>query len=104
MPSSKKTMKNGKEEEVNESISSDEEEIGEQSEDEEDDEEEGVPVSDLDSDEAEEDADIVPYQKLHKDNHAALTQALSTFALPISTLRFSVHQSFTTPDTEAIDV
>jgi len=100
----KKTMKNGKEDEVNESISSDEEEIGEQSEDDDDDEEEGVPVSDLDSDEAEEDADIVPYQKLHKDNHAALTQALSTFALPISTLRFSVHQSFTTSDTEAIDV
>ena len=36
----KKTMKNGKEDEVNESISSDEEEIGEQSEDDDDDDEE----------------------------------------------------------------
>ena len=89
----------------------DEEEQGEEGdededeEDEEDEEEEGIPLSDLDSDAGEgEDVDIVPYQKLHKDNHAALTQALSTIALPISSLPFHVHQSVTSTETVTIDV
>jgi rRNA-processing protein EBP2 len=64
----------------------------------------GVPLSDLDSDAGEGDVDLVPYQKLYKDNHAALTQALSTFALPISTLPFHVHQSVTSSETVTIDV
>jgi len=85
----------------------DEEEQGEEGDEDEDeeDEEEGIPLSDLDSDAGEgEDIDIVPYQKLHKDNHAALTQALSTIALPISSLPFHVHQSVTSTETVTIDV
>jgi len=66
--------------------------------------EEGVPFSDLESLEGDEDVDIVPYQKLFKDNHAALTQALSTFALPLDTLPFHIHQSITSSQDVAIDV
>jgi len=87
------------EEDEDENVEDDEED-----DDAEDDEEEGVLLSDLDSDAQEEDMDIVPYQKLHKDNHAALTQALSTFALPLDTLPFHVHQSFTSPAGDEVDV
>ena len=68
--------------------------------------EDDVPLSDLDSNASDaQDIDIVPYTKLHKDNHAALTQALSTFALPLTTIPFHIHQSFTSPATsEEIDV
>src|SRR5579859_1290535 len=63
--------------------------------------EEEVPLSDLDSNASDaQDIDIVPYTKLHKDNHAALTQALSTFALPLTTIPFHIHQSFTSPATD----
>ena len=81
-------------------LSSDSEDSGDD-----EDQEAGIPLSDLDSDAGEgEDVDIVPYQKLHKDNHAALTQALSTFALPISSLPFHVHQSVTSTESVTIDV
>ena len=92
-----------------------EESSAEEEEDDEDDEEgddleenendEGVPFSDLESNAGEgDDVDIVPYIKLHKDNHAALTQALSTFALPLSTLPFRLHQSVTASESVTIDV
>ena len=71
---------------------------------EEDDNNEGIPLSDLESVEGEGDVDIVPYQKLYKDNHAALTQALSTFALPLSTLPFHIHQSITSFEDAKIDI
>jgi rRNA-processing protein EBP2 len=68
-------------------------------------EEDGVPLSDIDLDAEEGDnIDLVPYLKLHKDNHAALTQALSTFALPLSNLPFHVHQSVTASESVTIDV
>jgi rRNA-processing protein EBP2 len=86
----------------------DEDENGEEENDEEEDreeEEEGIPLSDIESDaETGQDVDIVPYQKLYKDNHAALTQALSTIALPISSLPFHVHQSVTSTESVPIDV
>ena len=92
-----------------------EESSAEEEEDDDDDEEgddleenendEGVPFSDLESNAGEgDDVDIVPYIKLHKDNHAALTQALSTFALPLSALPFHLHQSVTASESVTIDV
>jgi rRNA-processing protein EBP2 len=82
----------------------DEESTEDSEEDGTDEEENGVPFSDLDSD-MEEDGDIVPYQrKPHKDNHAALTQALSTFALPFSTLPFNQHLSVTSTEDVTVDV
>ena len=88
-----------------EELSSDSEEESADEENEADKDEEGIPLSDLDSDAGEgEDVDIVPYTKVFKDNHAALTQALSTFALPISSLPFHVHQSVTSTESVTIDV
>lgn len=68
-----------------------------------DNDEEGVPLSDVDLDAAGDDVDVIPYQKIFKDNHAALTQALSTFALPWASLPFHAHQSVTAGDV-TIDV
>jgi len=88
-----------------EDLSSDSEEESADEENDEDKDEDGIPLSDLDSDAGEgEDVDIVPYTKVFKDNHAALTQALSTFALPISSLPFHVHQSVTSTESVTIDV
>lgn len=85
--------------------SSAEEDEDEDEEDDAENNENEVPFSDLESQDGEgDDVDIVPYIKLHKDNHAALTQALSTFALPLSTLPFHVHQSVTTSELVTIDV
>jgi rRNA-processing protein EBP2 len=94
------------EEDEDEEEDDDEEEEEEDEEDEsQNEEEEGIPLSDIESDAADgEDIDLVPYQKLHKDNHAALTQALSTFALPLATLPFHVHQSVTATESVTIDV
>jgi rRNA-processing protein EBP2 len=81
---------------------------GEDSEDDEEDEDnqddDGVPLSDVDLDAAGDDIDVVPYQKVFKDNHSALTQALSTFALPWTTLPFAAHQSITSSLDAPIDV
>ena len=108
VPLPSKNIENGPEdsEEDQESSDNDEEEQVDEEEDSENDDENdrGIPLSDLDSDAGEGDVDVVPYQKLYKDNHAALTQALSTFALPISTLPFHVHQSITSSETVTIDV
>ena len=105
-----------KEDEVTEPIPSafseeEEEASDEENEDDDDDEEvdsdeeeEGVLLSELDSDAEGSDIDIVPYQKLHKDNHAALTQALSTFSLPLASLPFHIHQSITSSSLDEIDV
>jgi rRNA-processing protein EBP2 len=86
--------------------SEDEEEYDQDSEDSEaeNDDDEGIPLSEIDSDAGDQDVDVVPYIKLHKDNHAALTQALSTFALPIQSLPFHVHQSVTAAESVSIDI
>jgi len=81
-----------------------EEEEEDSAEDEDEDEEEGVPLSDIDLDAAGDDIDVVPYQKVFKDNHAALTQALSTFALSWSSLPFHSHQSITASEDVTIDI
>jgi rRNA-processing protein EBP2 len=99
----------GLEEEETEKSSAEDEEDDDEDEEgddlEENETDEGVPFSDLESNaDVENDVDIVPYIKLHKDNHAALTQALSTFALPLSTLAFHVHQSVTASESVTIDV
>jgi len=93
-------------------VEQDEEEDGVEEEEEEEeegsaegeDEEEGVPLSDIDLDAAGDDIDVVPYQKVFKDNHAALTQALSTFALSWSSLPFHSHQSITASEDVTIDI
>lgn len=51
-----------------------------------------IPLSEIGSDTE----DIVPHRRLTINNTAALTRALSSFALPLSTLPFSTHQSLTT--------
>jgi rRNA-processing protein EBP2 len=81
-----------------------EEDDEEDDEEDEDEEDEGVPLSDVDLDAAGDDVDVVPYQKVFKDNHPALTQALSTFALPWTTLPFAAHQSTTSSLDAPIDV
>ena|ERR1700738_22793 len=63
-----------------------------------------ILLSDIDSDAGEQDVDVVPYIKLHKDNHAALNQALLTFALPLDKLPFHVHQSITATELVTIDI
>jgi rRNA-processing protein EBP2 len=64
-----------------------------------------IALSDLPSDaEAPSDVDIIPHQKLYKDNHAALTSVLATIALPISSLPFHVHQSVTAAEKVTVDV
>jgi len=65
---------------------------------------EGILLSDVGSDVDEQDVDVVPYIKLHKDNHAALTQSLSTFALPFDKLPFHAHQSVTASVSVTIDI
>ena len=80
-----------------------EEDVEESSEEEEGNNEEGVALSDIDSD-AERDADLVIHHKVHKDNHAALSQALSSIALPIPTLSFHVHMSVTSSEAVSIDI
>jgi rRNA-processing protein EBP2 len=52
-------------------------------------------LEDLDDEEKE---DIIPHQRLTINNTVALTAALKRFALPISKLPFSEHQSVTTSE------
>jgi rRNA-processing protein EBP2 len=95
------SMPKDKENEFEES-ETDGKEDGESEEQNEDDS--GIPLSDVEYDAEDGDVDLVPYQKLHKDNHAALTQALSTIALPHPTLPFHVHQSITSTEHTTVDV
>ena len=61
----------------------------------------GIPLSDVESLNSEEKADILSHQRLTINNITALTKALKSVALP-SDLPFSVHQSITTPEPVAI--
>jgi rRNA-processing protein EBP2 len=66
----------------------------EDDEDEEDDdeEEEDIPISDIESLDSDDKADIIPHQRLTINNTAALTAAYKSIAQP-SNLPFSVHQT-----------
>ncbi|KAL7267136.1 rRNA-processing protein EBP2 [Rhizina undulata] len=81
------------EEEEEEEEDENEEEEDENEEDEEEDEED-ISLSDIEDEDLEV-PDVIPHQKLTINNHSALTQALSTIALPANLL-FSEHQSITT--------
>jgi len=72
----------------------------------EEEEEEDIPLSDIESLGSNSDeADIIPHQRLTINNTTSLTRALESFALPLSTLAFSEHQSITTSaPTEIADV
>lgn len=71
--------------------------------DEDEDEEEGIPLSDIESlGSGSDEADIIPHQRLTINNTSALTRALEAFALPLSTLPFSEHQSITTAEPTSI--
>lgn len=59
-------------------------------EEEEDEQEEDVPLSDVELDD---DADVVPYQKVTVNNRKALAQALSNITLPYKDMKFSEHLS-----------
>jgi rRNA-processing protein EBP2 len=66
---------------------------------------EDIPFSDIASLSSEERGDVVPYQRLTINNHAALTASLSRIALPTSNTPFSTLQSVTsTADTVIQDV
>lgn len=72
---------------------------GENDQDNSDDEDdEDIPMSDLEDLDDEEKEDIIPHQRLTINNTVALTAALKRFALPISKLPFSEHQSVTTSE------
>ncbi|KAF5103853.1 hypothetical protein D0Z03_000029 [Geotrichum reessii] len=58
--------------------------------DEEEEEEEDVPLSDVELDD---DADVVPYQKVTVNNRKALAQALNNITLPYKDMKFSEHLS-----------
>ena len=64
----------------------------EEEEDEEEEEEEDIPLSDVELDD---DADVVPFQKVTVNNRKALAQALSNIALPYNKMKFSEHLSVT---------
>lgn len=64
----------------------------------EDEDDEDIPISDLEDLDDEEKEDIIPHQRLTINNTVALTAALKRFALPISKLPFSEHQSVTTAE------
>lgn len=63
--------------------------------DEEEEEEEDVPLSDVELDD---DADVVPYQKVTVNNRKAMTQSLASFSLPHKDLKFSEHLSVTSSE------
>jgi rRNA-processing protein EBP2 len=62
----------------------------ENEDEEEEEEEEDVPLSDVELDD---DADVVPFQKVTVNNRKALAQALSNIALPYDKMKFSEHLS-----------
>ncbi|KAF2663583.1 Ebp2-domain-containing protein [Microthyrium microscopicum] len=64
-------------------------------EDEEDEEAEDIPYSDIASLSSDDRGDVVPYQRLTINNHAALTASLARIALPLTSLPFSAHQTIT---------
>ena len=64
--------------------------------DEEEEEEDDIPLSDIDE-EADGADDIIPYQRLTINNTAALTKALTSIALPTTSMPFSEHLTVSTP-------
>ncbi|KAF5097456.1 hypothetical protein D0Z00_002393 [Geotrichum galactomycetum] len=83
-----------------ESDSEDEEDFSnkvenEDEEEEEEEDEEDVPLSDVELDD---DADVVPFQKVTVNNRKALTQALSNITLPYEKMKFNEHLSVTSDE------
>ena len=66
------------------------------------DNDEHVPFSDIASLDSQERGDVVPYQRLTINNHAALDAAHTRIALPLSKLSFSAHQSVTSEQPTSI--
>ncbi|KAF8538122.1 eukaryotic rRNA processing [Trichophaea hybrida] len=99
MPSKKAPAVEEEEEEDGESEHEDEDE---EEEEEEEEEEDDVALSDIESDGDLATEDVIPYQKLTIDNHAALTSLRNRIAMPIAKLPFSEHQSLTT--TEPVEI
>ncbi|KAK9453171.1 eukaryotic rRNA processing protein EBP2-domain-containing protein [Dipodascopsis uninucleata] len=70
-------------------------------------EEDGIPLSDLEftssDDDSEDKPDIIPYQKMTVNNTKALTQALHSIQLPLSSFAFSEHMSITSDEPTAIE-
>jgi rRNA-processing protein EBP2 len=79
--------------EANGAFDQDRDEATSTSDEEEDPENDDIPLSDLDSLPSTEKEDIICHQRLTINNTAALSNALTTIAIPISTLPFSEHQS-----------
>ena len=68
----------------------------------EDEEEEDIPLSDIGS--VHSDADIVPHQKLYKNDEPALLRSLSKMQLPWGEMSFVEHQTITAPQLNDFDV
>lgn len=86
---------------LNGTVGDEDNDAGEDEEDEEDD----IPFSDIASLNSEDRGDVVPYQRLTINNHAALTASLNRIALPLSTLPFSAHHTITAAEpTEIKDI
>jgi len=106
MPSKKAPAVEEEEEEEEDEEEDEEEEQGEdeeeENEDEEGEDEEDVALSDIESDGDLATEDVIPYQKLTIDNHAALISLRNRIAIPIAKLPFSEHQSLTT--TEPVEI
>ncbi|KAK6533437.1 rRNA-processing protein and EBNA1-binding protein ebp2 [Orbilia ellipsospora] len=68
-------------------------------EDEQEEDDEDVPLSEVDEEDEDPEADIIPRQKLTIDNHSALLSAHASIALPIKkSTPFSLHHTLTTTD------
>ncbi|KAF3928919.1 hypothetical protein AA313_de0203742 [Arthrobotrys entomopaga] len=68
-------------------------------EEEEEEDDEDVPLSEVDEEDEDPEADIIPRQKLTIDNHSALLSAHASIALPIKrSTPFSLHHVLTTTD------
>src|SRR6187551_1418319 len=68
-------------------------------------EEEDIPLSDIESLASADKEDIIPHQKMTINNKTALLKAHKSFALPISKLPFSAHQSITSEEpTDITDI
>jgi rRNA-processing protein EBP2 len=59
---------------------------------------EDIPLSEIDSEDGEDEGDLIPHQRLTINNRTALLQALKSIALPIHKLPFTEHHSITSAE------
>lgn len=64
--------------------------------------EEGIPLSDIESLNSEDKADMLPHQRLTINNTSALDKAYTRITLPYARIPFSAHQSITTMEPVSI--